>query len=89
MLNILWSVEAKIIILTISYFIGFFIPEKYDFVQFSYINSSWSTFLVEGTHDFYSASFLLDIIGYILFQLKHINLGSSLATGPWLFLTIN
>ena len=52
--NIFCSVEAKISVLTTSYFIGLSPPEKYDFMEYMYVNSSIIRFLVEGTHCFYS-----------------------------------
>ena len=52
-------------------------PEKYYFVQCTYVNSSWNIFLVEGTHVFYSRRFqvFFNIFWYILFHLKYIHLG--------------
>ena len=41
-INIVWSVETKISALTTLYFIGLFFPEKYDFIQYTYVNSSWN-----------------------------------------------
>ena len=52
-----------------------FFPEKYDFMQCTYVNSSWNSFSVEGTHGFYSTSILFHIIGYNWFQFKRIHLG--------------
>ena len=62
-------------VLTTSYFIGFFYPEKYDFLQFTYVNSSWNRYLFEGNHGFYSTPFLFHIISYNIFQFKQIHLG--------------
>ena len=52
-----------------------YFPDKYDFVQCTYVKSSWNSFLVEGTHGFYSTSILVHIIGYNKFQFKQIHLG--------------
>ena len=52
-----------------------YFPDKYDFLQCTYVNRSWNSFFVEGTHGFYSTSILVHIIGYNLFQFKQIHLG--------------
>ena len=52
-----------------------FSPEKYDFVQCTYVKSSRNSFLVEGTNSFYSTSIVFHIIGYNWFQFKLIILG--------------
>ena len=46
-INIFWSVEILTTVLTTSYFIGLFPPEKYDFVKCTYVNTLWNRFLVE------------------------------------------
>ena len=72
-INIFWSVEQKVIVLTTLRFIGFLLVlKKEDFVSFVYVQKYFMKHIfVEGTYGFYSQFIFACIIGYIIFKFKH------------------